>query len=391
MLVRFNIRNEKNTDYHQECEFDEPVITIGRDESNHLMLEDKRKAISRRHAEIQFDDGIYFIVDKGSRNGTFINNHRLTPDQPYALEHGSTLNIGDYVLSVSMQTREPEAAPPVQEREDATVFVSNPFLEEIHELSSLLDRIQEKYSFEDPSLRNEYLKQALQDMMQAQGSTEVTSIVGSSLGGKEPQVQEPVRKQHPPPPSKVTYEMPAERSAVSGEILDSFINNFLKTLQFMSQFHSEFIGTTRIETDDNLHRKSLDEVKEYLFNPELDYNQLEKRIASFRKKIEETNIHQVALLDGYRNSVREGVQELLREMNPAIVKNHIGKKQIELGPLKIPLSIIPFYVQLKTLEALQHKHYEFSAEDRGVVEKKHFRPAFSKRYLENMSNRKKDL
>jgi type VI secretion system protein ImpI len=386
MPVDISIRNEKKPEYQQERKFNQPLITIGRDESNHVMLEDKRKAVSRRHAEVRLEDGIYFIIDKGSRNGTFINNHRLSPEQPYALEHGSILNIGDYILRVSMQKETPQ-------REDATVFVSNPFLEEIQDLSSLLDKIEEKYLAEDSAIRREYLTQAVQDMMQAHSNDEVTAVVGNSLLNRVQSPEQSSRQFTPEstPNRKNPIDIPADTSALSGEVMNTFIAAFINAQQLMSKFHAEFIGTTRVESDDAFHQKSVDDVKEYLFNTELDYSQIEKRITLFRRKVDEMNIHQIALLDGYRNSIREGVRELLREMNPAIIKNAIKKNNIELGPLKIPVSIIPFYNQMKTLEILQRKHYEFSAEDQGIVEKKHFRPAFSKRYLENMSSRKKDL
>jgi len=49
---------------------------IGRDESCELHLDDP--LISRRHAEVHHRDGLWWITDLGSRNGTMLDRHLVT-------------------------------------------------------------------------------------------------------------------------------------------------------------------------------------------------------------------------------------------------------------------------------------------------------------------------
>jgi len=68
---------------------------IGRSENSHIVLDDD--AASRRHAIIQKTDaGEYYLMDLGSRNGTFINGQRLTT--PAVLNDGDEISIGKYKL-----------------------------------------------------------------------------------------------------------------------------------------------------------------------------------------------------------------------------------------------------------------------------------------------------
>jgi sigma-B regulation protein RsbU (phosphoserine phosphatase) len=65
------------------------VFTIGRKAENDLQL--LHDTVSRQHAEIQFDGESYFIVDVGSKRGTFVNGQRV---QRIALQHLDRILIG---------------------------------------------------------------------------------------------------------------------------------------------------------------------------------------------------------------------------------------------------------------------------------------------------------
>lgn len=65
--------------------------SLGRSASNQIPLPDDK--VSRRHAVIQAQQGEEFwLVDFGSRNGTFLNDKRIA--QPTRLQHGDRLRIG---------------------------------------------------------------------------------------------------------------------------------------------------------------------------------------------------------------------------------------------------------------------------------------------------------
>lgn len=50
--------------------------------------------ISRLHAMIRQSEGKYQLIDLESSNGTWLENRRLVPKQPYPLESGDRIRIG---------------------------------------------------------------------------------------------------------------------------------------------------------------------------------------------------------------------------------------------------------------------------------------------------------
>ena len=69
---------------------------IGRSASNSIAIEDDE--ISRRHCEIEFRDGAFWLSDLGSANGTRVNGAPL--NEPYALRDGDLIQIGQSELEV---------------------------------------------------------------------------------------------------------------------------------------------------------------------------------------------------------------------------------------------------------------------------------------------------
>lgn len=76
----------------QNYRIEKPVVNIGRQLSNDIIVEDKR--VSRYHAQIKYQDGQFAIYDLGSTNGITINN---TPHmRQHTLRNGDHFTIGSY-------------------------------------------------------------------------------------------------------------------------------------------------------------------------------------------------------------------------------------------------------------------------------------------------------
>ncbi|XP_039614338.1 angiogenic factor with G patch and FHA domains 1 isoform X2 [Polypterus senegalus] len=79
--------------------------TIGREKDMEHAIRIPEVGVSKFHAEVYFDHDLqkYVIVDQGSQNGTVINGNRIlqpkTKCDPYALEHGDEIKMGETVLS----------------------------------------------------------------------------------------------------------------------------------------------------------------------------------------------------------------------------------------------------------------------------------------------------
>ena len=73
------------------------VVTIGRLPENVVAL--PHQTVSRRHAEVRVEASRVLLTDVGSGGGTYVDGARLAPSQPYALEPGSSVQIGPYLLT----------------------------------------------------------------------------------------------------------------------------------------------------------------------------------------------------------------------------------------------------------------------------------------------------
>lgn len=69
-------------------------VNIGRHSSNQIAIFDE--SVSRHHAQIEYDDGRFFLKDIGSTTGTFIKIQ-----DPLALKKGMILEVGSYQFQVT--------------------------------------------------------------------------------------------------------------------------------------------------------------------------------------------------------------------------------------------------------------------------------------------------
>jgi FHA domain len=74
-------------------------VTLGRESHNDLVLESS--TVSRDHAAFSFRDGRWYLEDRGSSNGTFLNGTRVQPGTPLPLRHADRISIGTDTLIFS--------------------------------------------------------------------------------------------------------------------------------------------------------------------------------------------------------------------------------------------------------------------------------------------------
>jgi pSer/pThr/pTyr-binding forkhead associated (FHA) protein len=68
-------------------------ISIGRTNDNDIVLENR--GVSRKHAQIEFNDNAAVIIDNESLNGTFVNDRKISEE---VLRDGDAITIGKYNL-----------------------------------------------------------------------------------------------------------------------------------------------------------------------------------------------------------------------------------------------------------------------------------------------------
>ncbi len=67
----------------QTYDFEKEKITVGRDSSSDLIIE--KKVISRHHATLFYEHGMWLLSDNDSTNGTWLNGEKLVPGKKYQL------------------------------------------------------------------------------------------------------------------------------------------------------------------------------------------------------------------------------------------------------------------------------------------------------------------
>lgn len=72
-------------------------VAIGRHNNNHVVIDNL--AVSSRHATIVFKNDQLIITDSGSRNGTFVNNEKVTQT---VLAHQDWVTVGKHIIIVDL-------------------------------------------------------------------------------------------------------------------------------------------------------------------------------------------------------------------------------------------------------------------------------------------------
>lgn len=91
------LRIEDGKEPGRVYELRKDTFTIGRSRESDMFLEDL--AVSRLHASvISQGNGIYFLKEAGSANGTKVNGQLVNKYQTYPLQEGDRIQVGETVL-----------------------------------------------------------------------------------------------------------------------------------------------------------------------------------------------------------------------------------------------------------------------------------------------------
>jgi FHA domain len=83
-------------------------VTVGRAGDNDLVVEKGR--VSRRHARLVKAEGRWYVEDRGSLYGTYLNGVRLQPRVPYSLRHADRIAVGPdtFIFFAHAQVDDPD-------------------------------------------------------------------------------------------------------------------------------------------------------------------------------------------------------------------------------------------------------------------------------------------
>src|SRR5258708_19978541 len=83
-------------------------FTIGRSDTCDATISDWR--ISRLHAQIVLEDGGYFLVDAGSKHGTFLNGARVERQK---LKNGDAITLSAHGVKITFHPSDQSSRPSV--------------------------------------------------------------------------------------------------------------------------------------------------------------------------------------------------------------------------------------------------------------------------------------
>lgn len=381
MPARFSIRKATDINWQQEAEFEQALISIGRHSSNTLQLQDREKVVSRRHAMIREKGTVHYLVDCKSANATYLNRIKLASEQPYQLQNGDQIQIGEFLLEYQFRPEQPSR----NGNADATVPYFNPFQEDIRHLVRLLQQLSEKFHSEKRELRESELRAALDDALTrgAVSREEIRAMLAAIFPAASPQADSPAQ-----PAAAAANPAPPYDPRKTEEIL---FNALIELAKEAAKFRRQFMEIATVISDQPLHLSTPEELKAYLYDADITPEEADRRLNYIHQQIEEHLLHERAMLKGYRALIEQGASHLLNYLNPGNLEKHLGRQRLVLGPLKIPLRWVPFYVKVRAFKSYKQLVRNLADEGNVGFDRKIFRPSFIKTYMETVSSQQPEV
>jgi hypothetical protein len=344
--------------------FEQDRITIGRGSGNDLTLPDQK--VSKEHAEIRSDDGDYLLVDRDSKNKTFVDGRRVGETEPYTLKSGDIFRVGDFKI---------EFAPLFMPSSETTAYAeedehANPFKKHTRQLASALEGLSETYKFAPSEQRDEAFEEAVDEDLDAEmGEEEAVQRILASLGTADGHGSG----------SNGQVSTPSADEAATNSVLDTLLESVTRMIQIPDHFWREFTGKDLARPPEKsfLYDADPDELRDRLLSHEVTAEEREERLQHLSEAIDSLVAHNVAMLSGYKKSVMSGSKELLQRVNPidAVAEAEEGGMMDSFfgGGSK------------SELERLNEEWKELFHGEWGKIESELYRPTYIEAYVDRMA------
>ncbi|MEZ4702027.1 MAG: FHA domain-containing protein [Rhodothermales bacterium] len=402
MAVKLILSNSADPSLSEEYVFDQEQITIGRDQGNDVHIVDPTRVVSKRHAEISRAAEGFLLADLGSKNFTYLNNTRIESGRGYAIDDGDSFRLGDYEVQFVVLAPEPEPEPeetpaPAPFEFDKTMFDSgfvNPFAEGAELLSQALAKISEAYDRETPNRRDDALREAFADALDARPHDAKATIADILSVFRDPDATDrnpahgagsTALNGHtatPVPREKALARVSGGTvmSDHSSRVLEVFLHVMAKLLSIPWEFRHEFVGHTIAQSTETemLFGNDKERLRRFLLDETLTDDEIDRRLALVEEGGDDVVLHQLAMLDGYKAVVQQGMHMMLREIDPNVAIEQLAND----GGL---YRTFPKLARLVASWQLEDKFRELRGEDWSVTERRAYRPSFIRAYLARMS------
>ncbi len=146
MAGTFRLTMQQGPNTGKSFEIAKDVLTLGRDVSNDIVINDAE--VSRHHSRFTRQGDGYAVEDLGSTNGTFVNGMRLTGSR--ALAHsdvvalGETILLGYEMIAAEVASTAEAAAPPPAQVMSRPVSTTAPDLPEPSREPQMAEPVQDE-------------------------------------------------------------------------------------------------------------------------------------------------------------------------------------------------------------------------------------------------------
>lgn len=391
--ITFRITNIKKNDVTELIKNNFP-IEIGRNIDCDIPLEDERKLVSRKHAKIDSLDNEFVLFDLGSRNATYLNNEKLLPEKQYSIKINDVIRIGEYLVQIYNIQKQDNKSDDSQK----TMIFSSPFAKEVKNLAESFKNLSAKYTLVEDPMRDEYLKmdflsnfsEVNLDIVEPfisdyfSQNVSVKSENDKWVNYAAPKVVSDEQNFNSPIFEKKSAQENSNYNFFNSQFtnsIDILLESISKLIQGFWHFRQEFFGVTIYQS---IPVTSVEELKKFLFDPSLTNDESKSRLELFNEELIKIQSHQVGLLDGYKDSINDGLENVLNEMNPEILTDKINNQKLKIGSINIQFKYIPFYAKIKSIQMVKSIHKKIQT-DINAIERKHFRPAFMKGYQKRIN------
>jgi len=352
--------------------FDQNTISIGRGSSNDLVVPDKTRMVSSKHAQIELKEGIYHVRDVKSKNGTFLNGQQLTPKEDYPLASKDRIQFGNFTLVVLMVVPEQEKT---EEKKPTKPVV---FLEKKEKTAETDKKLKIVCP---PSEETEVtVKKDKADPSLHSSAYHALSEISSHFAGQQHMLNSPEE---------------VERFCLHiQKVSEVLLRNLFGALEGRRKFEDEFdaqvtkIIPTGFDAEQLRHRNlvkyaaTYEDLGKYLFDRSTDEEQ-NQAVQELNEAFQDILLHQVGLLSGAQKSL----EAFLEELSPETLEREIMQTRGKSVWWKF-LYKIPLFRRAAVWGLLARKHKSFREDHKRTFERV-FGRSFGKGYIDSIKELRK--
>ena len=377
--------------------FDQEAVTIGRSAKNDVSLQDPRRMVSSRHAEIRCRPPHCLVRDVGSKNGTVLNEERLAPGKDYPLRQGDRISIGDFMIDFDVLP----ATPPVSVNvEPAGSYSTGDEPERVADVVYRLTRRYAELSQEAPAIRQQALAHVMQEALHgldAQAAERVLRGIEARFhmsGSPQPPVPSPIERPLDGAPSRSSDDFFTVHDAcfalvrkyckdLAPPLSDQYVQQFMERLDrilavTIRSLAQAMEGRRQLTREFELNVTKLlarapnrikmaegeQEIGAYLMDPRR--SSTETAVNDLEAVFQDLALHQMGLVAGLRACLRGILLELDPDKIEKAVKEERGK--------------LPWGLGAEAWTLFKEKHRELSEEEVTLFERI-LAPHFADGYL----------